>query len=1120
MEPPESTSGAAGSGSAEPGDAVGADLPESDARDQGIPAPDAHEEQESEAADAPPLEPEPVASEREAPDVTEAPEAVVLGLVEPEPVEPEEVAPPVVAVVVTSGEGPLLEATVASLAAQDYPALSVLVLDNAAEVDPTPRIAAALPTAYVRRLPENLGFAAAANEALSAVEGATFLLFCHDDVALDPDALRVMVEEAYRSNAAIVGPKLVDYDRPEILIEVGMSVDHYAVPFSTIEPGEIDQEQHDGVRDVFFVSHATMLVRADLFREFGGFDVATWPGSDDVDLCWRARLAGARVLVAPASRVRRKQATALGERQTRRRLPSEARAATRGRVRVLFKSYSTLALVWVLPSGFVLTLGEALGLVITRRWRHALAVITGWVPARGGFADLRAARAATQEMRQVDDADVRDLMVRGSARFRSLLIQRLHAGDRLADASTRARERVAETRDQMRRAPAILALVIGILLLIGSRSLIFQRVPDVGSFQSWPGIGDLWSTFTSPWRYTMVGSRTPATPAFALMSALSTVLLGHVSLARTVVVAGALPLGVWGVYRLVRTLTVSLLPAVVSATAYVANPVARDAIAHGELGPLVCFALAPFLFHALVRATARDADAEGSDDARGWRAALRTVVVVGMLTAIAASVWPPALLLAPLIAVVFVISIPFAWGDWGILRTAGLALLGAGASLLLLAPWVVSLMGADSSTLALGVRAPLSFSDVIRFDVGPAPAGWFTLGLLVAAAVPLVIASGRLLTWATRAWVMTLASFALAWVPSRISATALVPAPQGVLVPAALGVAIAAGLGVSALLSDMRSSRFGWRQVSAVACVIGLSLPLLAFAADTTSGRWQMPSSDWPTSVAWMSDVPSPGGFRVLWLGDPAVLPVDSKVVDGIGFGLTRDGAGDARALWAAPANGASDMLGTALVAARAGDTARLGHLVAPLGVRYIAVIDRLAPGSGSVVPGDPRLTDALTRQLDLTVSRVDQGAVIYANDAWVPRRALVPAGTPVNPPLASGARGGLESAAQSDAGAVAIGVRGPVNGSSPTGPGTLLWAETAAAGWRATVGGQELAHSRAFNWTNSYALPQRGSVSLEYHAGTLPGLRVIVAVLAWLLALAIWRRTRTRRRRRRGVPA
>ena len=43
----------------------------------------------------------------------------------------------------------------------------------------------------------------------------------------------------------------------------------------------------------------------------------------------------------------------------------------------------------------------------------------------------------------------------------------------------------------------------------------------------------------------------------------------------------------------------------------------------------------------------------------------------------------------------FVIAIPFAWADVAILRTAGLAVLGVGVSLLLLAPWVVSLIGAS-----------------------------------------------------------------------------------------------------------------------------------------------------------------------------------------------------------------------------------------------------------------------------------------------------------------------------------------------------------------------------------------------------------------------------------------
>ena len=63
------------------------------------------------------------------------------------------VAPPVVAVIVTSNPGEWFEETLAAFASQDYPELSVLVLDAASTIDPTPMVAAVLPNAYVRRLP-------------------------------------------------------------------------------------------------------------------------------------------------------------------------------------------------------------------------------------------------------------------------------------------------------------------------------------------------------------------------------------------------------------------------------------------------------------------------------------------------------------------------------------------------------------------------------------------------------------------------------------------------------------------------------------------------------------------------------------------------------------------------------------------------------------------------------------------------------------------------------------------------------------------------------------------------------------------------------------------------------
>ena len=160
----------------------------------------------------------------------------------------------------------------------------------------------------MRELGANVGFGPAVNEVLRLVEGDNgFFLLCHDDIAPDHRAVRILVAELFRSNAGIVGPKLTDWDNPRVLQHVGLGLDRFGEVDPVVGPGEVDQEQHDAVRDVFVLPSACMLVRADLFRALGGFDPSISFHGDDVELCWRAHLTGARVVVAPDARVRHRE---------------------------------------------------------------------------------------------------------------------------------------------------------------------------------------------------------------------------------------------------------------------------------------------------------------------------------------------------------------------------------------------------------------------------------------------------------------------------------------------------------------------------------------------------------------------------------------------------------------------------------------------------------------------------------------------------------------------------------------------------------------------------------------------------------------------------------------------
>ncbi|MBI5087890.1 MAG: glycosyltransferase, partial [Actinobacteria bacterium] len=323
-----------------------------------------------------------------------------------------QLAPPVVAVMVVHEPGEWFDQTLAGLATQEYANLKILVLVVGDAGDLPDRIRAALPRAFVRAVDGNPGFGPAANEVLRLVEGENgFFCFLHDDVAMDPDAIRLLVEELYRSNAGIVGPKLVEWDRPGVLQHVGFGVDRYGETDPIVEPGETDQEQHDAVRDVFALPSACMLVRADLFRTLGGFDPDVSFHGEDVDLCWRAHHSGARVVVVPSARARHLES--LPER--RPDLPHETLRA-RHRMRMV----ATLSGARRLPLlSIELTLVTLAQFVVGLFSGHAargwagLRALVGLVPRT---PRLLARRRSLSAGRLVPDREVIGLQMRGSAR--------------------------------------------------------------------------------------------------------------------------------------------------------------------------------------------------------------------------------------------------------------------------------------------------------------------------------------------------------------------------------------------------------------------------------------------------------------------------------------------------------------------------------------------------------------------------------------------------------------------------------------------------------------------------------------------------------------------------------
>lgn len=1006
------------------------------------------------------------------------------------------VAPPVVAVIVTHDSGELFDVTLQQIVAQDYPALSILVIDSGSAADPTARIADVAPGAFVKRLPENVGFAAAANEALLAVQGATFLLLCHDDIAPEPDVVRLLVEEAYRSNAAITGPKLVDYEQPSVLLDIGQSIDRFGVPYSGLEPGELDQEQHDSVRDVFFLSGAMTLVRADLFTELAGFDPATHPGGEDLDLCWRARLLGARVMVVPDARVRHRQAVAA----IRAEDATGAAIPTRNRLRALFKAYSTWTLVRVVPIALLLNVVEAIALAASRRGARARATLGGWWWNLRHLSQLRSERKLLQEKRRIPDSELRYLQTKGSARVRHVvdrrrLERRSHGGP--------SRSRLAGASNELRSRTGVGWIVLFLLAVFGARDMITGAVSGVGSLTVWPDVSRLFDTFTGSWRDAALGSASPAAPVFAVMGTISSLLFGSTGFARTLIVVLSLPVGALGASRLVRLWGGGAPGAFAGALAYVVAPVGRNAIAHGSLGPLALYTFAPWLLFLALR-VAGNRTTSGSARRTGQ-------LGVALLVAFVAAWYLPSLLFIPLVALIWLV-IPVSGDETEPVQVLRVGAIAAGLALVLLLPWPFQFVSGAGRLSAFGLttRSGLDLAQVLQLGDGPGGTGWIAWALLLSAVLPIAIASGRRLIGTARAWQLALIGFALTWIPARFFPDLSWFSPDATLVPAALGLAVAIGLGISALLADVHRLHFGWRQLVAVVCAAAFVPPVVGAAFSTFDGRWDQPGGDWASTLSWMPEKAAEGDFRLLWLGSPDVLPVDPALgPDALGFGFSENGPSDITDSYAPPI-GDARWVADSLELAEHGRTQHLGRLLAPAGVRYLALVDRAAPGAGTrgEIPAD--LRRALSQQIDFVPLETPAGMTLYENTAFIAMRALA---TGRNADVAVRA-----TSAPATAGA-AIGPPGlaplPGDGASrPTGPGTVVWSQSADSNWRATADGATLSRVTAFGWSNAFVLPDRAPVTITYDGGVARAVALWIEALLWLGALALMLRPWWNRRR------
>lgn len=808
----------------------------------------------------------------------------------------------VTAVLVTRGTTPYLADSLrAVLACEPGPARVIVVdasPDSSAELPPdlladgAARAEDAAPPESTRsphpgpaprvtlvRAPGARSFGAAITTALRAITPAVdseWLWLFHDDSAPAPDALGHLLRTLeHTASVAVAGVKQVGWDDPDELIEVGFTVSRSGRRMTGVEPGEVDQGQHDVRDDVLAVGLTGALVRLSVWTQMNGTDSTYGVFGDGLDLCRRVRLAGHRVVVVPPAVVRHAQATLTGVEGRSSDQDATFGARLRSQLYFLATGMSGWLLPFFLGAAVIASPVRALYRVTMKVPRHALDELWApiWLIARLPKI-LSARRGAARTA-----ASRRGLLVPLMATTREVFDA--HQDRRLAHAARRKaasapheldREEIRHTA-QRRRLTALGVVLLATAVTIVALRPLLRAVTDGSAIiggallPAGGGVSDLWQAISGGWIRDGLGASAPADPLVTALAPVAAVTGGNPQLAVNLLVVGALVLSGLGGWFAAGAATRSLTLRFWAAIMWFAAPSLLLGVGEGRLGAVLAHAALPWFALAVVRALGvqredtwgrlRLRSAERADQRLRERvpqleaptshpsvaalgaAALAFAVVVagapvllgpGILALVVVAVGAPHnrryLTLIPLPALALMgpllVRAVVTWsnGGWRILLgDPGLPLASTGApawrQLLALPVDPAAWFTADGTWGLVGTYAPILYGAT----------------LLAAALVGLLRrgGSGRAATicWAVAALGLTAALASSATVVAVGPAAPVTGWPGPGLSVMVLGLLAAAVLGLDGLATKALTHTFGWRQVAlAAGAVLVAAIPL------------------------------------------------------------------------------------------------------------------------------------------------------------------------------------------------------------------------------------------------------------------------------------------------------
>ncbi|BAX79380.1 glycosyltransferase family 2 protein [Labilibaculum antarcticum] len=185
----------------------------------------------------------------------------------------------------------------------------VIVADNASTDDSIAFLAEEYPDLQVIQLDKNYGFAEGYNRALNQLSHTYFVLL-NSDVEVTQNWLDPIYHQFEKDlSIAAAQPQIKAFHNKTKFEHAGASggfIDYLGYPFCRgriLDQIETDTSQYKSATDIFWASGASLFIRADIYKKTGGLDGDFFAHMEEIDLCWRIKNQGYRIIVEPKSTV-------------------------------------------------------------------------------------------------------------------------------------------------------------------------------------------------------------------------------------------------------------------------------------------------------------------------------------------------------------------------------------------------------------------------------------------------------------------------------------------------------------------------------------------------------------------------------------------------------------------------------------------------------------------------------------------------------------------------------------------------------------------------------------------------------------------------------------------------